>query len=59
MDKACRLCNRLVKGNRCPECKSTNISDDWSGLVIILDPNSQIAKRINVKKDGRYALTVR
>jgi DNA-directed RNA polymerase subunit E" len=59
MDKVCRLCNRLIKGNRCPECKSTNVSDDWSGLVIVLDTNSQIAKRINVKKNGRYALTVR
>jgi len=58
MEKACRACNKLVRGNRCPDCRSTNISDDWSGLVIILDPNSQIAKRINAKKEGRYALIV-
>ncbi len=60
-EKACRNCHMIVeKGQICPNCKSKDLSDDFSGLVIILDPeNSEIAKRLNVSKPGRYALRVR
>jgi DNA-directed RNA polymerase subunit E" len=41
-------------------CKSTNLSDDHSGVIIIIDPeNSAIAKLMKVTKKGRYALKVR
>jgi len=44
----------------CPRCKTASLSDDFSGLVIIFDPeNSAIAKAINIKEKGRYALKVR
>ncbi len=36
------------------------LSDDWTGYVIVLDPNdSEIAKRLNINKPGKYALRVR
>jgi len=36
------------------------MSDDWIGISIIMDPEmSQIAKRLGVKKPGRYAVRVR
>ncbi len=47
-------------GNICPNCKSTNLSDDWTGLIILLDTeNSEIAKKINAKANGKYAIRVR
>jgi DNA-directed RNA polymerase subunit E" len=47
-------------GSVCPNCKSTNLSDDWSGLVIIFDSeNSIIAKKMDVKKTGKYSIRVR
>lgn len=59
-EKACRNCSYLTTETPCPNCKSTNFSDDYSGLVIILDPeNSAIAKTMKVIKKGRYALRVR
>jgi DNA-directed RNA polymerase subunit E" len=44
----------------CPKCKSTVLSDDFSGIVIMFDPeNSAIAKAMGIKDKGRYALKVR
>ncbi|HJW65756.1 MAG TPA: transcription elongation factor subunit Spt4, partial [Candidatus Bathyarchaeia archaeon] len=44
----------------CPRCKSTSFSDDYSGIVIMFDPEtSAIAKAMNIKEKGRYALKVR
>jgi DNA-directed RNA polymerase subunit E" len=59
-EKACATCHRLTKENICPRCKTATLSDDYSGLVIVFDPeNSAIAKVMNIKQKGRYALKVR
>jgi len=50
----------LTKEGVCPRCKTPTLSDDYSGLLIVFDPeNSAIAKAINIKEKGRYALKVR
>ncbi|MCS7097102.1 MAG: DNA-directed RNA polymerase, subunit E'' [Candidatus Methanomethylicia archaeon] len=58
--KACRNCHYLVENseNKCPVCDSRDFSDDWSGLVIILNTNSETAKILNKKEVGRYAIEV-
>ncbi|RLG96896.1 hypothetical protein DRO29_03955 [Candidatus Bathyarchaeota archaeon] len=59
-ERACRECHYIFHGSSCPHCKSKNVSDDFSGLVIIIDPeNSAIAKVMNIKEKGRYAIRVR
>jgi len=59
-EKACRECRLLSTGSVCPRCKTASLSDDFSGLVIIFDPEtSAIAKAMKVKEKGRYALRVR
>ena len=59
-DKACKTCRFISNGPVCPNCKSTNLSDDWSGLVVIIDPStSEVAKRMGIKAAGRYAIRVR
>ncbi len=59
-EKACRQCNTITTESVCPNCKSTNLSDDYSGVVIILDPEgSNIAHLMKVKKKGKYALRIR
>lgn len=59
-EKACKNCKLIIDENICPECKVKNFSDDWIGEAIIIDVNrSQIAKIMNKKKPGRYALLVR
>ena len=60
VDRTCRLCRTVTDQNTCPECKSTDLSDDFSGMVIILDPEtSSIAKAMDIKKKGRYAIRIR
>lgn len=60
-EKACPICHRIVQlTNTCPKCKTAGLSEDYSGLVIIFDPeNSQIARAMKIKEKGRYALKVR
>jgi DNA-directed RNA polymerase subunit E" len=61
-DKACRECHFILYGSTsiCPNCKSTNLSDDFSGVVIIIDPEgSAIARAMKIKEKGHYALRVR
>ncbi len=59
-EKACTNCHFLTKENVCPKCKLTSLSDDYNGLVIVFDPEgSAIAKTMNIKEKGRFALRVR
>lgn len=59
-EKACSNCHFLTKENVCPRCKSPSLSDDFSGLVVVFEPEvSVIAKAMNIKEKGRYALKVR
>jgi len=59
-EKACRKCHLIARGSICPRCKETTMSDDFSGLVIIFDPEgSRIAEVMGVKEKGKYALKVR
>jgi len=59
-EKACSTCRLITKENICPKCKTSSLSDDFSGLVIVFDPEgSAIAKAMNITEKGRYALKVR
>ncbi|MBX5328038.1 MAG: transcription elongation factor subunit Spt4 [Candidatus Bathyarchaeota archaeon] len=59
-EKACPTCRIITKENMCPKCKSSSLSDDFGGLVIVFDPEgSAIAKAMGIKEKGHYALKVR
>jgi len=50
----------MTKENVCSKCKSTSLSEDFSGIVIVFDSEgSAIAKAMKIKENGRYALKVR
>lgn len=50
----------ISAGPVCPNCKQTNLSDDYTGLVVILDPtNSEVARLMGIKVAGRFAVRVR
>lgn len=60
MSRACRVCKIITEENACPICKGTDLSDDYSGLLIVVDPeSSQMAQKMEIKKEGRYALKIR
>ena len=57
--KACKKCQRLTTEDTCPYCQAPT-SQYWSGYLGIVDPEkSEIAKRMNIKLPGEYALKVR
>ncbi|MBN2488087.1 MAG: DNA-directed RNA polymerase, subunit E'' [Methanosarcinaceae archaeon] len=59
-EQVCRECHRILAGQTCPVCGSSNLSSDWSGLVIIINPQkSVIAKKLGVEMADKYALKVR
>lgn len=54
----CRNCRRFTTEKVCPVCKSTNLSSSWKGAVVILDPNSEVARAMSISEPGKYALYV-
>ena len=59
--KACRKCKALVDKDVgvCPICGSIDFTDEWEGVVIIIDPEkSLVAKMLGIEKPGRYAIKV-
>lgn len=60
MARACRTCRYITDENLCPICKGNEFSDDYSGVLIVLDPeNSILAEKLEVEEPGKYALKIR
>lgn len=59
-ETACRKCKFIsIDSTVCKNCGSTELTREWYGYVIILDPEkSEIAKKLGVKSSGKYALKV-
>jgi DNA-directed RNA polymerase subunit E" len=64
--KACRKCRKIVEEDdsepkeiikECPICGGNVFTTFWKGNALIIDPeNSDVAKAMEVKTPGRYAL---
>ncbi len=60
MSRACKVCKIITEDTACPICKSTDLSDDYSGLLVVVDPEgSQLAQKMGITEAGRYALKIR
>ncbi len=58
-EMACRKCKCVTIGKICPVCKSSDLTPDWNGIVLVVDPsNSQIARTLGITEKGKYALKV-
>jgi DNA-directed RNA polymerase subunit E" len=56
---ACKKCKALTTGKMCPVCKSTELSRDWSGILLIFDSKkSRIASTLEISVSHKYALKV-
>jgi len=56
---ACRKCRAITIGKVCSICKSSDLTRDWSGIILIVQPeNSQVAKTLEITQKGKYALKV-
>ena len=58
-EMACRKCKCVTTQKICGVCKSSDLTPDWNGVVLVVEPtNSQIARTLGISKKGKYALRV-
>lgn len=56
---ACKKCKAITYGKICSVCKSTDLSPDWSGIILVFQPsNSKIAAILNITVPHKYAQKV-
>ena len=60
-EKACRMCRFItLGGDSCPSCGSADLTENWSGFAVIIDPEkSELAKLLDVKMAGKYAIRIK
>ncbi|MDE1825009.1 MAG: DNA-directed RNA polymerase, subunit E'' [Candidatus Micrarchaeota archaeon] len=60
MDKACKNCRLIIaQGELCPVCGGTALTSKWHGYVVILNAEkSEIAKKLEIRVNGTYALSL-
>ena len=57
--RACKKCSMISDGESCPNCGG-EMSKEWQGYVIIIDhTKSEIAKKMGITANGKFALKVR
>ena len=58
--RVCKTCKIFVEESKCSFCGNNQFVTSWKGRVIVLNPEqSEIAKKLNVKKKGTYAIKTR
>ncbi len=59
--KACKLCSTIIEsGDKCPNCGSKELTESFKGRVVILNPEkSEVAKKLNLKEQGNFAIKTR
>ena len=57
--RACKKCSYLSEENACPVC-GDETSKEWQGYLIVVDhAKSEIARRMGIASNGKFALRVR
>ena len=60
MKKACKKCRLLLDGGNCPICNNSDFATNWNGRVSVISvEKSEIAKKLEITKDGDYAIKTR
>ena len=60
MKKVCRKCKIFVEKDICPICQGNQFTNTYKGRITILNAEkSEIAKKLEIKKDGEYAIKIR
>ncbi len=58
--KVCRNCKLIVEGDICPICKKGSFTNNFNGLVTILDAKrSKVAKKMGFEHNGDYVIKVK
>jgi len=59
--KACKICNMIYEtGEKCPNCDARESTETFKGRIVVENPEkSEIAKKLNIKKKGNFAIKTR
>ena len=59
--RACKVCRTIYEGTEaCPECGSKEYTESFKGKIQMLNPEkSEIAKKLNIKNKGKFAIKTR
>lgn len=58
--KACKVCKKIYEEEKCPGCDSKESIEGFKGRVYIFNPEmSEVAKNMNIKSKGNYAIKTR
>ncbi len=59
IERACKKCSFVTEEDKCHLCGGET-SKEWQGYVVILDhTKSEIARRMGIHVNGKFALRVR
>jgi DNA-directed RNA polymerase subunit E" len=59
-EKACKICNHIYDGDKCPKCGAKEYSETFKGRIIVIDPEkSEIAQKLNLNSKGNFAIKTR
>ncbi len=59
IDRACKACSVISNDEVCPNCGGQT-SREWQGYIVVIDhEKSDIAKKMGITTNGRFALRVR
>ncbi len=59
-EKACKICNKIYLGDKCPDCESKESTTGFKGRIVVLNPEkSEIAEKLNLKSKGNFAIKTR
>ena len=58
--KACKICNTIYEGDKCPKCGSKESTENFKGRIVVFDlEKSEIAKKLGIKEKGNFAIKTR
>ena len=58
--KACKICNIIHEEDKCPKCDSKESTESFKGRIVVFDAEkSEIAKKLNIKEKGNFAIKTR
>ena len=59
-EKACKICKTIYEWEKCPRCNSRESVEGFKGRIVVINPEkSEIAKKLNIKEKGNFAIKTR
>ena len=58
--KACKICKTIHETEKCSKCDSKESTEGFKGRIVVLNPEkSEIAKKLDIKDKGNFAIRTR